>query len=287
MNRAFARYIASVLLFGSNGIVASHIALSSYEIVLTRVWLGTLVLLTICLLKRERPKIFSYPRDTLMIGISGMTMGVGWMLMYEAYVHVGVGIATLLNYVGPMIVLAASPFFFRERWTRSLLLSIGAVVVGMVLLNRISSGAVLDTWGLFCGIMSAVMYAAMVILSKKAVRLSGLSCTLLTLIGACPVVTLFVFVKQGLTLTVLPSDLLPIAVLGIVNTGFGCYLYFSSIRSLPVRVVSICGYLEPISAVVFAMLFLGEVMSPMQMVGSMLILGGVMYGEYKRRTVDA
>jgi hypothetical protein len=33
MNKAYLKYIAALLLFGSNGIVASHISLNSYEIV--------------------------------------------------------------------------------------------------------------------------------------------------------------------------------------------------------------------------------------------------------------
>jgi drug/metabolite transporter (DMT)-like permease len=203
--------------------------------------------------------------------------------MYEAYVRVGVGIATLLNYAGPMLVLASSPFLFGERWTRPLLISVVMVICGMVCLNQNVAGGSLDFIGLLCGILSAVMYAAMVILTKKAIRISGLSATLLTLLGASVVVTAFVLAKQGTLPTVLPEDYLPVAMLGIVNTGFTCYLYFSSMQKLPVRTVSVCGYIEPISAVVFSMILLGEVMSSAQLIGGALVLGGAVYGEYSAR----
>jgi len=45
MKRAYSKYIAALLLFGSNGIVASHISLSSYEIVFTRTLIGSLFLI--------------------------------------------------------------------------------------------------------------------------------------------------------------------------------------------------------------------------------------------------
>lgn len=44
---AYGRYIAALLLFGLNGIVASHITLSSYEIVLTRTFIGSLFLVVV------------------------------------------------------------------------------------------------------------------------------------------------------------------------------------------------------------------------------------------------
>ena len=39
--RSYFKYILALLLFGSNGVVASHIALSSYEIVLLRTLIGS------------------------------------------------------------------------------------------------------------------------------------------------------------------------------------------------------------------------------------------------------
>lgn len=44
--------------------------------------------------------------------------------------------------------------------------------------------------------------------------------------------------------------------LDIVNTGIGCYFRFSSIGDLPVQTVAICGYLEPLSALLFSTVLL-------------------------------
>ena len=46
-NRAAFKYIAALLLFGSNGIVASFIPLSSPEIVFTRTLIGSLFLVVV------------------------------------------------------------------------------------------------------------------------------------------------------------------------------------------------------------------------------------------------
>ena len=67
--------------------------------------------------------------------------------------------------------------------------------------------------------------------------------------------------------------------LGLINTGVGCYLYFSSIGGLPAQTVAVCGYLEPLSAVAFSVVLLGEVLMPIQLVGMILIIGGAAAGE--------
>ncbi len=48
---------------------------------------------------------------------------------------------------------------------------------------------------------------------------------------------------------------------------------------LSIQTVSICGYLEPLSAVVFSVLLFGGVMLPVQIFGAVFILGGAVFGE--------
>ena len=67
-----------------------------------------------------------------------------------------------------------------------------------------------------------------------------------------------------------------------MNTGFGCYLYISPLAELPVQTVAVCGYLEPLSAVIFAALLLGEKMSLLQYLGALCIIGAAMIGELIR-----
>ena len=71
-----------------------------------------------------------------------------------------------------------------------------------------------------------------------------------------------------------------VLLLGVVNTGFGCWLYFSSIGALPVQTVSVCGYLEPLSAVFFSVLLLHEALPPARWIGAAMILGGAMLAEF-------
>ena len=79
------------LLFGSNGIVASGIALDSYKIVYLRCIIGITVLLLLFLLTRQKRNVKGYERDLCFLAISGAAMGGNWLFLYEAYQQIGVG----------------------------------------------------------------------------------------------------------------------------------------------------------------------------------------------------
>lgn len=68
-------------------------------------------------------------------------------------------------------------------------------------------------------------------------------------------------------------------VLGLLNTGIGCFLYFSSIGGIKVQTVAILGYLEPLSAISFSFIFLGEQLLVGQIIGAVLILSGALCAE--------
>ena len=123
------------------------------------------------------------------------------------------------------------------------------------------------------------MYSLMVICNKKAKDIAGLENAALQLLTGFLTVAVFVGLKQGYAMEIPAESLAPVCILGLLNTGIGCYLYFSSIGNLSVQTVAICGYLEPLSAVFFSTVLLKEAMLPVQFLGAVMILGGAMFGE--------
>ncbi|MEL7610553.1 MAG: DMT family transporter [Bacillota bacterium] len=281
MKTSYIKYLAALLMFGLNGIVASRIALSSYEIVFTRTLIGSLLLIAIFALSRQKVQIFKAKGHMLRLIVSGIAMGASWMFLYEAYKQIGVGIASLAYYCGPVIVMIFAPVLFKEKLTWAKAAGFLAVIAGMLFVNAQALNEGKTAWGLFCGVMSALMYACMVIFNKKA-GLAGLENSMWQLLTAFLTVAVFVGIKQGFAMRIESGSWLPILILGIFNTGIGCYFYFSSIGNLPVQTVAVCGYLEPLSAVMFSALLLHERMTIVQVVGAALILGGAAFGELFR-----
>ena len=251
--------------------------------------LGAALLVALVALSRsartnlQAPK---HPKQALCLAVSGAALGVAWLFLFEAYRYVGVGVASLLFYCGPVIVMALSPMLFKTRLTAQKVLGFAAVTVGAFLVVGQGLGEGVSPWGLFLGAMSAVMYAVMVIFSKKVTQIGGVECSAIQLCGSLAAVAVYLGFSAATGSIELPSAAMlahlnvPAALcIGLVNTGLGCYMYFSSMGELPVTRVAVCGYLEPLSAVVLSALLLGEAMTPANVLGAALILGGAIYSE--------
>ncbi len=151
--------------------------------------------------------------------------------------------------------------------------------MGIFFING-QSADTLNTFGVALGLLSALMYSVMVMANKKAEKIVGMENSLLQLTTAFLTVTVFVVCKNGFSFpSIHMNNITWVIILGLLNTGLGCYLYFSSIGNLPVQSVAVLGYIEPLSAVIFSVVILGEVILPLQIVGAVLIIGGAVIDE--------
>ena len=304
MGRSYAAYLSSLLLFGSNGIVAAMIALPSLDIVVARTFLGALLLGAlfgasfVARHAKSRRGAKRNPASSVtarqnataiaLLACSGAALGASWIVLFEAYRLVGVGTASLMYYCGPVIVMAVAPLLFKERLGIKKIAGFGAVAIGAVLVSVQALEGGQDPQGLALGAASAIAYAVMIVSSKKATAVcpaaadQGLRNSFIQLLAGFAVAAAYSALTQGpdaLLIPAAPADIAPLLMLGLVNTGIGCFLYFSSIGRLPVQTVAVCGYLEPLSAVVLATLILGEPMSAVQLAGAILIVGGAAFCE--------
>lgn len=279
-------FIASMVIFGTNGLIVANISLGSAEIVLMRTFLGSLFLLAIVLVKRS----FSFAdlkADLIPATIGGAALGLNWVLLFSAYRSAGVGLSTLTYYCGPIIVLALSPVLFREKLTWNKLLAIAAVAVGMFCITGdIEPGSDVQTGILFGG-GAALLYASLIVANKRVKRLSGLNCAMYELIVAFFVVLIYLL-ASNVKLPVIPAaeDIVWVLAIGLVNTGLAYYLYFSSLQKLPGQTVALVCYIDPLTALLVSVAFLGEKLLGVQIAGAVLILGGACLGELKFKKTE-
>lgn len=284
MNNGLFTYLAALLLFGSNGIIAAAIALPSSDIVLLRTFLGALSLVTIlATTQHHKLQAPSRPREAAALLLSGAALGASWIFLFRAYQTIGVGVSSLLYYCGPIIVMALSPLIFGEKLTGGKIAGFIAVACGAFLIAAQGLGGLMPIAGIACGIASAFCYALMVIASKGAPHIEGLENSALQVSAAFVTALVLTLITQGtpsfLSADAASIDWRAVVMLGVVNTGIGCLLYFSAVAKLPVQTVAVVGYLEPLSAVVFSAVLLGEAITPVRLMGAALIIGGAIFCE--------
>ena len=279
----YAAYILSLLLFGTNGLYVAHISLASSHIVLFRTLIGGFML-TLLVLLRGGFALGDVRAELVPLLFGGIALGLNWVALFGAYRLLNVSLATLIYYVGPMLVILFSPLLFREKLTGIKLAAVVLVAFGLLLISGSIAAGGLSIPGLLTAAASALFYAALIVFNKRIRRTSGLQTAAVELDVAFVVVLLYVLFTSGLphpTRAELPWLLL----IGLVNTGLAYLLYFSGLQRLPAQSVALISYIDPVSALFFSALFLHESMSPLQLVGAVLIIGGAALGELPGRSV--
>ena len=177
-----------------------------------------------------------------------------------------------------MLILLLSPVLFHEKLTPRKLAAVGIVAAGLVCISGSIAFSGLSTAGLLVAFLSALFYASLIAFNKRIVRTGGMQTAALELDVAFFIVLVYVLLTSGLPRP-RPADLPYIAVIGFINTGLAYLLYFSGLQKLPGQSVALISYVDPVSALIFSALLLHETMTPVQMLGAVLIIGGAMFGE--------
>ncbi|MBO5682409.1 MAG: EamA family transporter, partial [Clostridia bacterium] len=161
------RLILSMTIFGTIGIFRNYIDLPSSFIAMARGIVGMLFLLFVILvIKRNKINFTAIKKNLVPLLLSGVFIGINWILLFEAYRHTTVSTATLCYYMAPIFVILLSPIIFKERFTLKKSLCALAAVVGMFTISGIFGDASSNITGILLGIGAAVFYASVILLNK-------------------------------------------------------------------------------------------------------------------------
>ena len=278
----YGMYILAMLIFGTNGLLVAHLSLESSQIVLVRTLVGGLLLTALVLLRGgfDRDAVRAERRDLLL---GGVALGLNWVALFTAYRLLNVSLATLIYYAGPMLVLVFSPLLFREKLTPQKIAAVAVVAAGLFCITGSITSSGMSLKGLTAAVLSALFYASLIVFNKRIVKTGGMQTAALELDVAFAVVLIYVLLTAGLPHPE-KADIPYLMVIGLVNTGLAYLLYFSGLQKLPGQSVALISYVDPVSALVFSALLLHESMTPLQILGAVLIIGGAILGELRRKS---
>ncbi|SHI84679.1 rarD protein [Geosporobacter subterraneus DSM 17957] len=276
--RGKIKIITAMLVFGSIGVFVKNINLSSSEIALLRGIIGSLFLICASFFSKQKLSMTSIKENIIMLVLSGAAIGFNWIFLFQAYKYTTISNATLSYYFAPIFVTMLSPFILKEKLSPGKIGCILTAMIGLFLIVSMGEKSVLGTYnhpvGIAYGLSAAVLYASIVLMNKFIKNLSGFETTVIQLIIAALVLAPYVFMKENMDLgNMNATAIICILILGIIHTGIAYFLYFTSIQELKGQTIAALSYIDPISAVIIAAIFLGENMGFIQVIGGILILG--------------
>lgn len=215
---------------------------------------------------------------------------------YNAVSHLTVGVALLLEYTAPLLVVAWLWLTTRRGPSNRTLAGVMLAVAGiMCVLGVVDSGGFAAAhislagvaWGLAAGVCAACYFLMServatgetnagsvhpVTLAAGGLAVGGALTALLGLLGVMPLTfTADDTVIAGWT----TSWVVPVIALGLIPTAIAYTLGIMGIARLRPRFASLVGLSEVLFAVLAAWLLLGESMTAVQALGGVIVLGGL------------
>lgn len=275
--------IISMTIFGTIGILRRYIPLSSGVVALVRAVVGTLFLLLMLLMKRRKPDGAAIRKNLPLLLISGVAIGINWILLFESYNYTSVATATLCYYLAPILVILAAPIVLKEKMTVKKAVCAAIALAGMVLVSGLPEsgfGGISEMRGILFGLGAAVLYASVILMNKRLTAMDPYDKTLCQL--AVSAITLLPYVLLTENMGAIALDGLTVILLlvaGIVHTGFAYSLYFGSMPGLKAQTIALFSYIDPILAIVLSTLLLREPMTLSAAIGAVMILCAAFFSE--------
>lgn len=281
------KYVTAVMLYGTVGLFLHYIHLPSEIVVLCRGGIGTITILAVFSIQGRKIDFQAVKNNLWMLCLSGASLGLNWVFLFAAYRSTTVAVASLCNYMAPIIVIAISPFVFKEKLTFKKVCCISAAFLGIVLVSGVLEGGSGDfhVKGVLLGFAAALFFVAIILCNKHLHKIDPLEKTVVQLgVSALVALPYVIYTQHGESLTVDVLSCLLLLVLGILHTGIAYIMYFGAMGKIPVQSVAILGYLEPVVAVLTSALILREELTVMGVIGAALILGAAVYSELSQNS---
>ena len=274
------KYITAVIIYGTIGVFLRYITVPEELVAMARGIIGSVFILLYLRIQKQSVSPDAIRQNRVTLLISGVLLGLNWVFLFAAYVTTTVAIASLCNYMAPLIVVLVAPFVLKEKLNKRKLPFILTAFLGIVLVSGISGSNGANPRGVLYGLLAALCFVGIVLCNRRMTDISPYDRSVIQLALSAVTICPFVIAKvAGSKLTFDTRTVLIILMLGVVHTGFAYCLYFSGMASLPVQTVAVLGYIEPAVSVLCSFFFLREHMGIAGWTGAILILASAVISE--------
>lgn len=254
--------------------------LTGFDVLAYRWLIAGIVLMVYALCKKKTLRLNSFDEAWKVVLLS-ILRSITSVTLLIGYANISSGIASTINFMYPVIVTICMMMFFGEKRSAIDFIAIAASIFGVYLLASGDSIVVEEgntRLGLICSLISAFSFAAYYIVMKRVradkIEVVKFTTWIMMLSALYFIICAFVF-EGKLTMISGCTNWLNILGLGLWATMVSNITGVKAIRRIGPTHTSILGALQPVTAVILGVLFLGEHLYLRSCIGIILILAAV------------
>ena len=215
---------------------------------------------------------------SFFIGLIALSTSISYL---ASAVFIPVSLTTIIFYTHPLVTVWIATKFSGERSTGFEVAATAVACLGLILVLNVTFLA-LDHWGVLLGLYASVSAAAVFIMSNGVLtRVDPVRFTLHMAVGGALVACITLFMIGGIEMPISRIGWVWFAMAITLNV-VGLILMFASVSMIgPVSTPMILN-IEPVTAIIFAVLLLNESMTVIQVVGASIVLVAVLLAQISR-----
>ena len=222
-------------------------------------------------------------KDMFVAFINGAVFyGLSAMLYFAACPYIGSGLSMVIFFTYPAMVMLLNHFLYGQRIPTIYYYAIVIIIGGMSLFVD-TNAMKFDLIGITISLLSAFLYAAYIISSKKINKLSPKISALMVCLGCMVTCLLLSLMNNSLTI---PSTLpiwLNLFGISMLSTTAPILLLLYSLEYIKSEKAAILSVLEPVCVLVLGVTLLGEQMKIQYALGAFIVLSGAVLTLFSQR----
>lgn len=261
--------IISALLFGLAGTFNVITGLPALTQNFYRFLISAIIIILIVIVSKTSVKILK--ADYWKIIIIGAASLLTAFCVNEAVLKIDVGVAIFILYTSPIIVALVAPYFLKEIRYLNTWIALIVSMIGIYLINFPWDQSPVNVHGLLWAILAAVCFSIVILVSKVlSAKYSPVSNTFWRTVLSFVFITPFFLIFSDYSIS--PYQLSILALMSLFVSILATISFFYGIQKISSQQTSILLYLEPVSAGIYAWIFLRQGISVFYIMGAILII---------------
>ncbi|SHN49481.1 DMT family transporter [Desulfitobacterium chlororespirans] len=273
-NQGYLLIILSAVFYSTLGILGKFIYNTGIEMSLVIVLrlFATVILLGLFLLITRKEPLLTFSRAVLFQGIFFVATAITFFLAVK---YLSAGLATVILFTHPALVAVLAVIFYHEKIGAAQIAGLILALLGLFFISGlcIESSTALSPLGLILSVLSAVVYGIYALLGQRVVKTDGIWTITFTISLMGLVISALIFpYNLSALLSITPYQLFLGFAMAFLGTILPVVLFLKGVQKIGSLVGTLISIIEIPFALILAYLLLGEVLTSMQVVGTLLIL---------------
>ena len=214
----------------------------------------------------------------------GIFLTTSGLFYFFALNTLSAGLTTVIFFTHPVLVAILSILIFKERFVPRIFIGLALALGGVALISGlVGHSPGLSSEGVFFALLASICYSFYSLLGQKTVaRSNPLSITATLSLMAIIIIVPVYHSSLGFLFVLTPSQLLITLIMAVFNTLLAVLFFLKGVQNIGAARATLISTAEPVFCVMMAFLILGETLTGVEVIGSVMVFASMLLAVFSR-----